>query len=88
MANRQIGNNSGVVLVGGHPQNGGASEGDNLVIGNAAGDVRNIANMRTRLAAINGAVYTTARLDQMSANDMLYAIRLADDRASFGILGG
>jgi hypothetical protein len=40
-----------------------------------------ISAKRTRLAAINGAYYTTARLNQMSENDMDLAIRLADDAA-------
>lgn len=41
-----------------------------------------VGAMRTRLAAINGAYFTAARLDQMSENDMIYALRLADDAAS------
>lgn len=40
-----------------------------------------IAAMRTRLAAINGTYYTAARLNDMSENDMIYAIRLNDEAA-------
>lgn len=38
-----------------------------------------ISAMRTRLAAISGSYYTSALLDQMSVNDMVYAIRSNDD---------
>lgn len=41
-----------------------------------------ITAMRTRLAAINGSYYTTAFLDAMTTNDMIYAIRLNDDAAA------
>lgn len=39
--------------------------------------------MKTRLAAINAGYYTAARLNQMSKNDMIYALRKADDAAAF-----
>lgn len=42
-----------------------------------------IANMRARLIAINAAYYTTARLDAMTENDMVFAIRSADEAAGF-----
>lgn len=38
-----------------------------------------IQSMRDRLTAINGTYYTAARLNNMTYNDMVYAIRLADD---------
>jgi len=38
-----------------------------------------VANLRTRLAAVNGSYFTTARLNSMNENDMTYALRLADD---------
>lgn len=38
-----------------------------------------ILAMRTRLAAINGTTFSSARLDLMTANDMLYAIRMSDE---------
>jgi hypothetical protein len=37
--------------------------------------------LETRLAAINGAYFTTARLNQMTHNDKVMAVRLADDAA-------
>jgi len=41
-----------------------------------------VTNLRTRLAAINGAYFTPAMLDTMTVNDMAYAMRLNDDAAS------
>lgn len=41
-------------------------------------DTDTIAAMRTRLAAIDAAFYTAARLNTMTVNDMVYAIRVAD----------
>lgn len=38
-----------------------------------------ITAMRSRLTTINAAYYTTTRLDKMTVNDMVYAIRVADD---------
>ena len=37
-----------------------------------------VNTMRTRLAAVG---YTTAQLDLMTRNDMVYALRVADDAA-------
>jgi len=34
--------------------------------------------MRTRLAAIDSGFYTTARLNTMTRNDMVYAVRVND----------
>ena len=34
-----------------------------------------VSTLRTRLAAIDGTYYTTARLNQMSKNDMVFALR-------------
>ena len=38
-----------------------------------------ITAARTRLAAANAGYYTAARLDQMTTNDMLFALRNIDD---------
>lgn len=43
--------------------------------------LRDIGSMRARLTAISSTTFTPARLDTMSHNDMVYAIRLADDAA-------
>lgn len=54
-------------------------------IGNAAGSLATPANyasitsMRTRLAAINATIFSAARLDIMTENDMAYALRVNDD---------
>jgi hypothetical protein len=40
-----------------------------------------VSAMRTRLAAVNGTYYTSARLDQMTANDMTYALLQLDEAA-------
>ena len=38
-----------------------------------------VTKLRTRLTAINGTYFTTAKLNTMTKNDMIYAVRLADD---------
>ena len=40
-----------------------------------------VAALRTRLAAAAGATYTAAVLEQMTVNDMVYALRVLDDAA-------
>lgn len=40
-----------------------------------------IASLRARLTVINGTTYTSANLDKMTKNDMIYAVRLNDDVA-------
>jgi hypothetical protein len=40
-----------------------------------------VSSLRARLATIDGTYYTSARLDKMTKNDMVYAVRLADDAA-------
>ena len=42
-------------------------------------DLATIAAMRARLGAIDGTYYTSDRLDSLTYNDMVYAIRLADN---------
>jgi hypothetical protein len=61
-------NPNGVTVVNGTNVSG-AFDNDNL---------DTIAAMRTRLTAISG-LYTALRLDAMTYNDMVYAIRLADN---------
>lgn len=39
--------------------------------------------MRTRLKVVNATLYTDAYLDKMTRNDMVYAVRLADESAGF-----
>ena len=40
-----------------------------------------VSTMKARLTAINGTSYSAARQASMTPNDMMYAIRLADDAA-------
>lgn len=40
-----------------------------------------VAALRTRLAVVNAAYYTAAQLNLMTKNDMVYALRVADDAA-------
>lgn len=42
-------------------------------------DLATITAMKSRLGTIDGAYYTAARLSQMTYNDMVYALRLADN---------
>jgi hypothetical protein len=53
------------------------SSGDSLVANDTA--YSSIADMRTALAAANAGYYTTAKLDQMTHNDMIYALRIELD---------
>lgn len=41
-------------------------------------DMSSISAMRTRLAAIDGTTFSSVRLDTMTANDMVYALRVLD----------
>jgi hypothetical protein len=82
MANQQIGNGAGVAAVHtGSGQQRTNISGDNTSQqdGYVDTDLSDISAMRTRLAAINGALYTAAYLDKMTKNDMVYAIRLNDN---------
>ncbi len=42
---------------------------------------RDVTAMRTRLTANSGTTYTDAKLNTMTKNDMLYAIRMGNDLA-------
>lgn len=44
-------------------------------------NARDITTMRTRLTTISATTYTTARLNAMTENDMIYALRMNDDLA-------
>ena len=57
-------------------------------MGGTASNLNNISNyvsvtaMRTRLAAVNAGYYTSARLDALTVNDMIFALRNVDDATS------
>lgn len=46
-----------------------------------AGRVQSITDLRTRLTAIDASAYSASRLDTMTVNDMIFAVRLADEAA-------
>lgn len=48
----------------------------------AGGNYTSIFALRTRLAALNGTYYTAAKLNEMTANDMIFALRNMDDPKS------
>jgi hypothetical protein len=73
----QIGNRVGFI-----DKRSVSKAGSNAVSIGTSANYSDVNAMKTRLAAIDGAYYTTARLNQMSENDMVYAIRQADDAAS------
>lgn len=39
-------------------------------------NLKDVSSMRARLAVLDAAYYTSTRLNQMTINDMVYAIRL------------
>lgn len=59
----------------------GAVEAGNAANIATPANYQSVSSMRTRLAAINAGYYTAARLNQMSRNDMIFAIRQNDDLA-------
>jgi len=77
MAHNQISDITGVVDI-----RRTVKAGDTTTHMGTIANYTSVSAMRTRLAAINGAYYTAYRLDQMNQNDMLYAIRVADDPGS------
>ena len=76
MADSVVGGGGGIDFVDKRRTQGAAAG----VVGTPA-NYATVAAMRTRLAAINGTYYTAARLNNMTDNDMVYALRLNDDAA-------
>lgn len=68
MARKHIGNVHGVQKVGGKGDEGGWSDANAL----------SVDAMRTRLTAISATAYSSDKLDRMTTNDMLYALRVHD----------
>ena len=82
MADQQLGNQAGFVAVS---IGNGTTNKTNMNGGVGAPDLAldldnmdNIAAMKTRLAAVDAGFYTAARLNTLSYNDMMYAVRIAD----------
>lgn len=86
MADQEVGNLAGVAAA----STGGGTNKSNIngggVDSTQAGmwdtDMVSIAALRARLAVIDAGYYTAVRLNRMTKNDMLYAVRLADAPAS------
>lgn len=74
MANLDVGNRQRVV-----DKRQGRGTTTNPVTSDAS--MKDITAKRARLTAINAATFTAARLNTMTENDMLYAIRMNDDAA-------
>lgn len=86
MADQQIGNQLGFAAVS---IGNGSTNKANMNGGTGAPDAAldidttdNIAAMKTRLAAIDAGFYTTARLNTMTFNDMVFAIRTNDNAST------
>jgi hypothetical protein len=81
MTQLQIGNVAGVAAVGG---TGGKNinGGDNVQAGFTDPDMATVAAMRARLTAISATTYSATELNKMTYNDMVYALRLADNPAT------
>jgi hypothetical protein len=76
---RQIGTLNGFAAannggVGNVNMNGGISATDAFDIDT----LDNVDRMRARLATVDAGFYTIRRLDTMTFNDMVYAVRMAD----------
>lgn len=46
-----------------------------------AANISSVAELRARLSTANGAYYTVSRLNTMTKNDMVYAVRQSDEAA-------
>ena len=77
MAQNQVGNEQGFVDKRG--ANRAGSTADYITTNTNYDDIN---AMRTRLAAAAPGTYTTARLEQMTDNDMRFALRSIDDPTS------
>ncbi len=82
MADQQLGSQSGVAAcnIGGGTNrsnvNGGGTGAPQT--GHWDTDYSDITALRARLTAIDAGFYTAARLNTLTFNDMVYAVRLAD----------
>lgn len=86
MADQRLGNRMGVAAV----DVGGATNKTNINGGGADPrlehddtDYASITALRSRLANfVDGGFYTAARLNTMTYNDLVYAVRMADSASS------
>jgi hypothetical protein len=80
MAQHQVGNAQGVVDKQ-RATSRSVAKSNNSVTTPANYD--NLAAMDARLKVINAAYYTDARLDSLTMNDKIYALRVHDDATTF-----
>lgn len=78
MADLQIGNRQGVAANKGQNINGG-DDAQTGFKGTTPTAWLSIADVRARLAVLNAGYYTSARLNQMTDNDCIYALRVLED---------
>lgn len=76
MAQNQLGNNVDISFVNSKHVQDGDAELTNFA------NYGSITALKARLAAFDAFTYTAARLDQMTVNDMVYALRSIDDPTS------
>ena len=79
MARNDISNPLGVMNAKKGSRAGSATHGNAALVYTNGADVN---TLRTRLKAISATTYTDKVLDDMTKNDMLYAIRVNDDSAN------
>ncbi len=82
MADTETENPLGYVDKRRNPKGQEAGNANGNAFAAAVGDASNyasVAGLRARLAAINPTYYTAARLNTFTKNDLVYAVRLADD---------
>lgn len=58
------------------------TQGTNAALVATPANYASVSALKARLTAINSTSYTTARMNQMTVNDLIYAVRLNDDPAS------
>ncbi len=80
MADAQNQNTVGVAARGTNNLNGGTAVDTAFFLTNVGN--LTISQLKTRLTAINATSYSAERLRTLSFNDMVYAVRLADQPAS------
>lgn len=80
MADQQVGNQHGLPVVeeGDADSRSNLSGTDDPQAGFVDADLASISAMRARLTAIDGSYYDADKLNQMTYNDMVYAIRVND----------
>lgn len=59
-----------------------ATQGNSAAVLTNPAEFQSVSTMKTRLAAFNGTSYTAARMNTMTVNDLVYALRLADEAGS------